>query len=89
MCGWDLAEWMDEIWPSLWMRSSQVVKASYRRVLTVPVQSQHPPTQWNLRAADEEVLNKVLKKISPFAIQKYMLVKISIIKIVWQARMRV
>ncbi len=24
---------------------------------------QHPPTQWNVRAADEAVLNKIQKKI--------------------------
>jgi hypothetical protein len=48
-CGWDLAK--------LWMRSSQVVdKIPSRVVITLSnakgatvLQSQHPPTQWNLR----------------------------------------
>ncbi len=47
------------------MRSSRVlysVMTANSKDATSLVQSQHPPTQWNLRAADEAVLNKVIKK---------------------------
>jgi hypothetical protein len=45
--GWDLAEWLKRL-------------AVNAKVATV--RSQHPPTQWNLRAADETVLNNVHNK---------------------------
>jgi hypothetical protein len=31
---------------------------------------QHPPTQWNLEAADEAVLNKVLQKYMKIHLKK-------------------
>ncbi len=40
-----------------------MVRASaWLSMLKFWVRSQHPPTQWNLRGADEAVLNKLLKK---------------------------
>jgi hypothetical protein len=42
----------DEIWPSLWMRSSRVDRASAWPPMPKSqqswIRSQHPPTQWNL-----------------------------------------
>jgi hypothetical protein len=42
----DLAEWFKRLCTNV-------------KIATVRVQSQYPPTQWNLMAADDAVLNKV------------------------------
>ncbi len=69
---------MDEFQPS-WMRSnragmisSQVVRASGCQCQSrnsPVVRSQHPPTQWIRRAADEAVLQNVTKKRKKFLLK--------------------
>ncbi len=69
-------QWMrsSQVWMrsnQVWMRSSQVVSwLSMPKSQHSWVRSQHLPTQWNLRAADEAVLNNVHEKkksnYSPF-----------------------
>jgi hypothetical protein len=59
----------------MWKRSSGVVRASGCRMRKSQqqswVRSQHPPTQWNLRAADDAVLNSVdAKKFVKFSLKK-------------------
>jgi len=49
---WALAKWLERL----------AVNAKVATLLGSMDRSQHPPTQWNLRAADETVLNKVIIK---------------------------